>query len=100
MGMYFSYPLVLFAVFIVPLLVGFAASLRWGPRLGPWIGIVPTLVVSLVLFFLQVSSGPDISRATIAWRYFASESVFFLASYLVGAAIGSVLHRLRHPRVP
>lgn len=94
-------PLVLFADYIVPLIIGYVFSLVWGPNRGALLGVIPALLAVFILFFLQVSPGvrPDGStRFDSATGYMMSEAVFWISSFLVGLAIGSVHHRLRGRR--
>jgi hypothetical protein len=98
MGAVLNNPLVLTADFIWPLLVALVFCLRWGPNRGIAFAVVPALVGVFVLFFLQVSPGvnPDGSgRAASAFGYMTSEAIMWIASFLVGAAIGSVIWKLR-----
>ena len=63
--------------------------------------VVPALVGVFVLFFLQVSPGvnPDgTGRAASAYGYMMSEAMMWIASFLVGAAVGSVIWKLRRPK--
>jgi nitrate/nitrite transporter NarK len=94
-------PLVLFADYIVPLIIAYVFSLVWGPNRGALFGVVPALLAIFVLFFLQVSPGvnPDGStRFDSAFGYMMSEAIFWSSSFLVGVAFGSVHHRLRGRR--
>ena len=94
-------PLVLFADYIVPLILGYLFCLKWGPNRGALFGVIPTVIAVLILFFLQVSPGvnPDGSgRFASAFSYMMDESIFWVSSFLVGLAIGSVHHQLRGGR--
>lgn len=94
-------PLVLFADYIVPLIIAYVFSLVWGPNRGAMLGVIPALLAVFILFFLQVSPGvnPDGStRFDSAFGYMMSEAVFWSSSFLVGLAIGSVQNRLRGRR--
>jgi hypothetical protein len=91
-------PLVLLADFVVPLLIAWVCALRWGPNLGILIAVIPALIGVFVLFYLQVSPGtnPDGSgRAASAFGYMMSEALMWIASFLVGAAIGSIIWKRR-----
>jgi hypothetical protein len=100
MGAVLHNPLVFTADFIWPLLVALVFCLRWGPNRGILFAVIPALVGVFVLFFFQVSPGvnPDGSgRVASAFGYMTSESIMWIASFLVGAAIGSVIWKLRRP---
>ena len=60
-------PLVLFADYIVPLIIGYVFSLVWGPNRGALFGVIPALLAVFILFFLQVSRdcGPTGPRVSI-----------------------------------
>jgi hypothetical protein len=101
MSVLLANPLVLFADYIVPLVLGDLFSVIWGPNRGALFGAIPTLVAVFVLFFLQVSPGvnPDGStRFDSALSYMTDESIFWIGSFLVGVAVGSMQHRLRVKR--
>jgi hypothetical protein len=54
-----------------------------------------------VLFFFQVSPGvnPDGSgRVASAFGYMTSEAIMWIASFLVGAAVGSVIWKTRRAK--
>jgi hypothetical protein len=98
MGVILSNPLVFLANFILPLVVALVFCLRWGPNRGILFAVIPALVGVFVLFFFQVSPGvnPDGSgRVATAFGYMTSESVMWIASFLVGAAVGSLIWILR-----
>jgi hypothetical protein len=100
MGAVLHNPLVFVADFILPLVVALLFCLRWGPNRGILFAVIPALVGVFVLFFFQVSPGvrPDGSgRVASAVGYMTSESIMWIASFLVGAAIGSVIWKLRRP---
>jgi hypothetical protein len=94
-------PLVFVADFIWPFLVALIFCLRWGPNRGIAFAAVPALVGVFVLFFFQVSPGvnPDgTGRAGSAYGYMMSEAIMWIASFLVGAAIGSVIWKARRAK--
>lgn len=98
MGAVLYNPLVFTADFIWPLLVALLFCLRWGPNRGIAFAAIPALIGVFPLFFFQVSPGarPDGSgRIASAFGYMTHESVMWVASFLVGAAIGSVIWKLR-----
>jgi hypothetical protein len=91
-------PFVFVADFILPFLVALVFCLRWGPNRGIAFAAIPALLGVFVLFFFQVSPGvnPDGSgRAASAFGYMTSEAVMWIASFLVGAAVGSLIWKVR-----
>jgi hypothetical protein len=98
MSVWLGNPLVLIANFIVPLLVAYVCALKWGPNKGALYGAIPAIILVFILFVLQVSPGlrPDGSgRLASAYGYMMHEGIFWVASFLVGLAIGSVHRKLR-----
>jgi hypothetical protein len=98
MSVWLGNPLVFCANFIVPLLVAYLCALKWGPNKGALYGVVPAVTLVFILFVLQVSPGtrPDgTGRLASAFSYMRHESIFWVASFLVGLAIGSVQRKLR-----
>jgi hypothetical protein len=98
MGAVLHNPLVFTADFVWPLVVALAFCLRWGPNRGIAFAVIPALAGVFLLFFFQVSPGvnPDGSgRVASAFGYMTSESIMWIASFLVGAAVGSVIWKLR-----
>jgi hypothetical protein len=98
MAVYLGNPLVLIAVFILPFVLAGASCLRWGPNRGMFYAMIPLFVGIFVLFYFQVSPGirPDGSgRVASAWGYMRSETIMWSASFLVGAAVGSGVWKLR-----
>ena len=94
-------PLVFVADYIWPLLVALIFCLRWGPNRGIAFAAIPALVGVFVLFYFQVSPGvnPDgTTRAQSAFGYMTSESIMWIASFLVGAAVGSLIWRARRAK--
>jgi hypothetical protein len=92
-------PLVFTADFVVPLLVSTVCCLRCGPNWGIPFGVLPALIGVFALFVLQVRPGvnPDGSgRIATAFGYMMFESTMWVASFLVGAAVGSVIWKLRN----
>lgn len=101
MGAVLHNPLVFTADFIWPLLVALVFCLRWGPNRGIAFAVIPALVGVFVLFYFQVNPGvnPDGSgRAASAYGYMMSEAIMWIASFLVGAAVGSLIWRLRRAK--
>jgi nitrate/nitrite transporter NarK len=100
MGAVMHNPLVFLADFVLPLVVALVFCLRWGPNRGILFAVIPALIGVFLLFFLQVSPGvnPDGSgRVASAFGYMTSESIMWIASFMVGAAFGSVIWKLRRP---
>lgn len=98
MSVWLGNPLVFCANFVAPLLIAYLCALLWGPNKGALYGVVPAVIAVLFLFVLQVSPGlrPDGSgRLASAYGYMMSEGIFWVASFLVGLAVGSV-HRKLH----
>jgi hypothetical protein len=80
-----------FVVLVVPAVIGLAGSLIFGPNLGIIAGAFVMLGAVLVLLIFQVTSH-EISRATGLMRF---EIYRWAPSFLVGAAVGSVIFRMR-----
>jgi hypothetical protein len=98
MSVWLGNPLVFCANFIVPLLIAYVCALMWGPNKGVLYGVAPTVILVFILFVLQVSPGlrPDGSgRLASAYGYMMSEGLYWLASFLVGLAVGSVHRKMR-----
>jgi hypothetical protein len=96
MGAVFHNPLVFMADFIWPLLVALVSCLRWGPNRGALLAVVPALVGVFVMFFLQVSPGEG--RVASAFGYMMHEGIMWVASFLVGAAVGSLIWKSRRAK--
>ena len=96
MGSVLHNPLVFTADFIWPLLVALVFCLRWGPNRGVLVAAIPALAGVFVLFFLQVS--PGAGRVGSAFGYMTHEGIMWVASFLVGAALGSLIWKLRRPK--
>jgi hypothetical protein len=96
MGAVMHNPLVFLADFIWPLLVALVFCLRWGPNRGIAFAVVPALVGVFVLFFLQVSPGEG--RMGSAIGYMTHEGLMWVASFLVGAAVGSLIWKSRRAK--
>lgn len=90
-----------FVVLVVPAFIGLVATLFRGPSQGTLTGGVVMLVTVFVLLLFQITiphtgPGAEISRASYAWGLFAFEWYRWLPAFLVGAAVGSVVFRMRH----
>ena len=96
MGAVLHNPMVFVADFVWPMLIALVFCLRWGPNRGILLAVVPALVGVFVLFFLQVSPGEG--RAGSAFGYMTHEGVMWVASFLVGAAVGSLIWKARRAK--
>lgn len=97
----FQNPLVMLADFIVPPILAYLACQRWGPNRGTLFAVLPALLAVFVLFFFQVSPGtqPDgTTQLGLAIGYMMDDGIFWVASFMAGAAIGSVQWKLRSKR--
>lgn len=96
MGAVMHNPLVFMADFIWPLLVALVFCLRFGPNKGVLFAVIPALVGVFVLFFFQVS--PGAGRMGSAFGYMTHEGIMWVASFLVGAAVGSLIWKARRAK--
>jgi len=88
------------AVMAVPAAIGIVAALWLGPNRGTLLGAAIMLIAVFILLLFQITipqSGPgaNISRASYAWSLMQFEWYRWLLSFVVGAAIGSVVWRVR-----
>lgn len=88
-------PLVFVANFVVPPVLGYLSCLRWGPKNGILIGAAVLVPVVLVLYFLQVSSGPSASRFSIGLGYMLDEAVVWIPAFGIGCALGFLFWKRR-----
>jgi hypothetical protein len=91
-------PIVFVADFIAPLVIALICCLRWGPNRGTLYALVPALVVVLGLFMVQVNpegNPSGASRFDFAFSYMMFDGIYWVAAFLVGCAIGSVLWKRR-----
>lgn len=89
-----------FVVLVVPFSMGLVATFMLGPNKGAVLGGVLALVVIFILLLFQITiphtgPGAQISRTSFTWGLFTFEWYRWLPSFLVGAAIGSVIFRVR-----
>ncbi|KQZ29138.1 hypothetical protein ASD50_18270 [Mesorhizobium sp. Root552] len=81
-----------FVVLAVPAVIGLVAALVFGPNRGIIAGAVVMLVVVLVLLVFQVTPH-EVGSAMGLMRF---EWYRWVPSFLVGAAVGSVIFRMRN----
>ncbi|MBS0245438.1 MAG: hypothetical protein JSR61_02375 [Proteobacteria bacterium] len=89
-----------FVVLVVPAIIGFVAALTFGPNRGVITGAIVMLVAVFVLLLFQVTppiSGPgsETGRMGYASGLMQFEWIRWLPSFLVGAALGSIIFRVR-----
>ena len=84
-----------FVVLVVPALIGLAAAAALGPNRGSILGAGIMLVAVFVLLLFQVTPPPAFSRFGSAWGLMLFEWYRWVPSFLVGAAIGSLIFRVR-----
>ena len=82
-------------VLVVPALIGLGAALALGPNRGSLLGAGVMLVAVFVLLLFQVTPLAAVSRLGSAWGLMLFEWYRWVPSFLVGAAIGSVIFRVR-----
>ena len=80
-----------FVVLIVPALIGLIAALVLGRNRGVFVGGIVMLVAVFILLLFQVSP----PAAELAWGLMRFEWYRWAPSFLVGAAIGLVIIRIR-----
>lgn len=90
-----------FVVLVVPALIGLGSALLWGPIRGTLVGAAIAIVAVFVLLMFQITipltgPGAEISRFSFTWGLFLFEWYRWLPSFLVGAALGSVIYRVRN----
>lgn len=90
-----------FVILVVPTVIGVAGALLLGANRGTLFGGISMLVAVLVLLLFQVSPpepgrpGSETSRLGYAWGLMMFEWYRWLPAFLVGSAIGSLIHRRR-----
>jgi hypothetical protein len=84
-----------FVVLVVPAAIGLVAALAWGPNRGTMFGAGIMLVAVVVLLLFQVTPPSSESRFGSALGLMRFEWFRWLPSFLVGAAIGSLVYRRR-----
>ena len=82
-------------VLVVPVLIGLGAALALGPNRGGFLGAGVMLVAVFVLLLFQVTPPDAVSRLGSAFGLMLFEWYRWVPSFLVGAAIGSLIFRFR-----
>lgn len=91
-------------VLVVPACIGFAATFRLGSNRGTLLGGLVAFLTVLGLLLFQVSPpepgrpGSETSRLGYAWGLMMFESPRWVPSFLIAAAIGAVIGRMRARR--
>lgn len=84
-----------FVVLVVPAAIGLAAAATLGPNRGSIFGAGIMLVAVFVLLLFQVTPPPAFSRFGSAYGLMLFEWYRWAPSFLVGAAIGSLISWVR-----
>lgn len=87
-----------FVVFVVPAAIGLVAAMTFGPNRGLLLGALVALIAVFVLLLFQVTPPASASRIGSALGLMRFEWPGWAPSFLVGAAIGSLIFRFRQPR--
>ena len=82
-------------VMVIPAAIGLIAAAVWGPNRGSIVGAGIMLVAVLVLLQFQVTPPDTVSRFGSAFGLMRFEWLRWAPSFLVGAAIGSLIYRRR-----
>lgn len=82
-------------VLVVPALIGLVAAAALGPNRGSILGAGIMLVAVFVLLLFQVTPPAAVSRLGSASGLMMFEWYRWVPSFLVGAAIGSLIFRVR-----
>jgi hypothetical protein len=82
-------------VMVVPAAIGLVAAVAWGPNRGILFGTGIMLVAVLILLLFQVTPPNTESRFGSAFGLMRFEWLRWAPSFLVGAAIGSLIYRRR-----
>ena len=82
-------------VLVIPAVIGLVAAMALGPNRGIVVGIGVTLIAVFVLLLFQVTPPPNFSRIGSAFGLMLFEWYRWVPSFLVGAAIGSLIFRVR-----
>jgi hypothetical protein len=87
-------------VLVVPAVIGLVAAATFGPNRGSILGAAIMLVAVFVLLLLQVTPPDTVSRPGSAFGLMLFEWFRWVPSFLIGAAIGSIVFivRRREPR--
>jgi len=88
-------------VLVVPAIIGLVAAATLGPNRGSLFGAGVMLLAVFVLLLFQVTPPATVSRLGSAYGLMLFEWYRWVPSFLVGAAIGSLIFRIRRrePRV-
>lgn len=94
-----------FVVLVVPAIIGLIAAMAFGPNRGTIVGGVVMLATVFILLLFQVSPpdtgpGAETGRGGYASGLMRFEWYRWLPAFLLGAAIGSLIFRRRHPPMP
>ena len=91
-----------FVVLVIPAIIGVVAAAVLGPNRGSIFGAGIMLIAVFVLLLFQVTPPPAASRFGSAFGLMLFEWYRWVPSFLVGAAIGSLIFRFRgrEPRRP
>ena len=82
-------------VLVIPAVIGLVAAAALGPNRGIIFGAAVTLVAVFVLLLFQVTPPPTASRPGSAFGLMLFEWLRWAPSFLVGAAVGSLIFRRR-----
>ncbi len=82
-------------VLVTPAIIGFVAAAAFGPNRGSIFGAGSMLIAVYVLLLFQVTPPDAVSRLGSAFGLMLFEWFRWAPSFLVGAAIGSLIFRLR-----
>ena len=84
-----------FVVLAIPAIIGLVAAAAFGPSRGSILGAVIMLVAVLVLLLFQVTPPDTVSHLGSAFSLMVFEWYRWTPSFLIGAAIGSLVFRVR-----
>lgn len=87
-------------VLVVPAIIGLVATVALGPNRGSIFGAGIMLIAVLVLLLFQVTQPATVSRLGSAFGLMLFEWSRWVPSFLVGAAVGSVIFRVRRRQPP
>ena len=82
-------------VLVVPAIIGLVAAWALGPNRGSLFGAGIMLIAVFVLLLFQVTPPDTVSRLGSAFGLMLFEWYRWVPSFLVGAAIGSLVFRVR-----
>lgn len=89
-----------FVVLVIPAIIGSVMAATLGPNRGSIFGAGIMLVAVLVLLLFQVTPPATVSRLGSASGLMLFEWYRWVPSFLVGAAIGSLIFRVRRREPP